>query len=80
MFFGDNNWRIHPDWVYCNYNFKGEHTKEFGTPEERMRHFISRMQQKGWTWGTAIVRPLPRCHNRENYDPDCDKSEYKGYK
>ena len=75
IFFDGDNWRIHPNWLYCQYNYGGEDAEEFGSPEENMRHFIARMQSKGWTWGTPSVRPLPRCKHKEKFDPNCIKCE-----
>merc|ERR1719507_2030341 len=33
------NWKLHPDWVYCEYNYGGRNGKVFDTPEQNMRHF-----------------------------------------
>lgn len=71
------DWRIHPDWVYCQYNYAGDEDKEFATPEEGMKHFVARMQNRKWTWGTPSVRPLPVCTEDSalGYNPNCIKCE-----
>ena len=71
--FADKNWRVHPDWVYCEYNYAGSPQREFATPEDNIRHFVSRSQTRGWNWGTPSVIPLPKCTNKEQYDPNCFK-------
>ncbi|XP_055904369.1 voltage-dependent calcium channel subunit alpha-2/delta-3 [Eupeodes corollae] len=47
-FFVGDNWKIHPDWVYCKYHYLEGH--EFKSPEEEFRHFLSKMVQKDWMW------------------------------
>ena len=39
------NWKLHPDWVYCEYNYGGRNGKVFDTPEQNMRHFIDRLDK-----------------------------------
>ncbi|XP_038109215.1 voltage-dependent calcium channel subunit alpha-2/delta-3 isoform X3 [Culex quinquefasciatus] len=68
--FQNNNWKVHPDWVYCEYNSlkdvesNGESTTEttyrdkdesFDTPEEQVLHFLARVGRPGWKW--MSVRP-----------------------
>lgn len=63
--FQNNNWKVHPDWVYCEYNSlkdvesNGESTTEttyrdkdesFDTPEEQVLHFLARVGRPGWKW------------------------------
>lgn len=62
--FGSDRWKLHPDWVYCEYNYAGSNGRpEFDTPENNMRHFLER------------VRPLPTCQgNGGGYSADCPKS------
>ena len=71
--FADKNWRVHPDWVYCEYNYAGSPNREFATPEDNTRHFVGRTQSRGWNWGTPSVIPLPKCTNKEQFDPNCFK-------
>jgi hypothetical protein len=75
--FKDDNWRLHPDWVYCQYNYAGDRVKEFDSPEATLRHFValSQSKQKEWNWGTPRVRPLPKCTNMKHFDPNCIKCE-----
>ncbi|KFB41437.1 voltage-gated calcium channel alpha2-delta subunit 1 [Anopheles sinensis] len=70
-----NNWKVHPDWVYCEYNSlkdadgNGEGTAEstyrdkdesFDTPEEQMLHFLARVGRPGWKWMSLRPRsPQP---------------------
>jgi len=39
-----------------------------------MEHFFKRMQEPSWTWGTPNVLPLPKCSNKEKFEPNCMKS------
>ncbi|XP_071745573.1 voltage-dependent calcium channel subunit alpha-2/delta-3 isoform X35 [Lepeophtheirus salmonis] len=72
--FADSNWRIHPDWLYCQYNYAGDERREFDGPEETLRHFLMRSQQRDWTWGTQKVQPLPKCQDKQKNDANCLKS------
>uniref|UniRef100_A0A1A9WBW9 VWFA domain-containing protein n=1 Tax=Glossina brevipalpis TaxID=37001 RepID=A0A1A9WBW9_9MUSC len=47
-FFVGENWKIHPDWVYCKYHYLEGH--EFKTPEAELKHFLGKMVQKDWKW------------------------------
>ncbi|XP_062707159.1 voltage-dependent calcium channel subunit alpha-2/delta-4 isoform X3 [Aedes albopictus] len=75
--FQGSNWKVHPDWVYCEYNSlkdvenNGESTTEstyrdkdesFDTPEEQVLHFLARVGRPGWKW--MSVRPRsPQPHH-----------------
>lgn len=64
--FKGSNWKVHPDWVYCEYNSLkdeesgGEGTgaettyrdkdESFDTPEEQVLHFLARVGRPGWKW------------------------------
>ena len=74
--FAGKAWRIHPDWVYCEYNYHGLKGHEFDTPEEGMKHFFTKMQSAGWNWGTTRVVPLPQCQNAKPFDPLCVKCKF----
>ena len=39
----DDKWRLHPDWVYCQYNYAGDRNVEFDTPEENFKHFVAKV-------------------------------------
>ncbi|XP_075149778.1 ca[2+] channel Muscle-specific alpha2/delta subunit [Haematobia irritans] len=47
-FFVGDNWKVHPDWVYCKYHYLEGH--EFKTPEDEVRHFLKKMVQPDWGW------------------------------
>ncbi|XP_037043821.1 voltage-dependent calcium channel subunit alpha-2/delta-4 isoform X2 [Bradysia coprophila] len=64
------NWRVHPDWVYCEYNNLHDFGKErdssaefpadqenttFDTPEKQILHFLARAGRPRWKW--MSVRP-----------------------
>ncbi|CAL4060429.1 unnamed protein product, partial [Meganyctiphanes norvegica] len=51
----DGNWRIHPDWVYCEYRYN----KKWQKREDRLMDFIKRAQQPGWKWRSTRTRPPP---------------------
>uniref|UniRef100_A0A1B0CZ82 Uncharacterized protein n=1 Tax=Phlebotomus papatasi TaxID=29031 RepID=A0A1B0CZ82_PHLPP len=47
-FFVGENWKVHPDWVYCKYHYLEGH--EFKTPEDELRHFLKKLYDPQWTW------------------------------
>lgn len=64
-YFKGHNWKVHPDFVYCEYNSLKDMDKElessgesyfrdredsFDTPEEQVMHFMSRAGRPGWKW------------------------------
>ena len=73
--FPDDRWKLHPDWVYCEYNYAGSDDKKFDTPEKNMRHFLERLQEErsSFNWGNSRVRPLPKCQGNGFYSADCPK-------
>ena len=40
-----DRWKLHPDWVYCEYNYGGQSGKMFDTPETNMVHFLNRLEE-----------------------------------
>ncbi|EEB14544.1 conserved hypothetical protein [Pediculus humanus corporis] len=46
--FHGNNWRIHPDWIYCKYC--NDTYIQFDSPEEELFHFLNRSIHPGWKW------------------------------
>ena len=75
--FVEKSWRLHPDWVYCEYNYAGTPGREFNTPEDNMKHFFVKMQQPDWNWGTPNVLPLPKCSDKQKFEPNCFKCKFK---
>lgn len=45
-FFIGDNWKVHPDWVYCKYHYLEGH--EFKTPEAELREFLEKMMKLDW--------------------------------
>jgi len=75
--FSSDRWKLHPDWVYCEYNYAGSNDRQFDTPENNMRHFLDRLSHEGvkFNWGSSRVRPLPTCAgNGGGFTADCPKS------
>ncbi|XP_043272509.1 voltage-dependent calcium channel subunit alpha-2/delta-3 isoform X2 [Venturia canescens] len=69
------NWKVHPDWVYCEYSSASE--KRFASPEERILHFLARSRMPGWKWMSLRPRS-PGSHDKQASKPDrdayyCDK-------
>ena len=65
--FPDERWKLHPDWVYCEYNYAGQQDdRRVDTPEKNMRHFLERLadERANFNWGTTRSVPhlsLSRC-------------------
>ncbi|KAL4120998.1 hypothetical protein QTP88_013588 [Uroleucon formosanum] len=66
-YFKDDEWRIHPDWLYCRYAYDDGDDTSFKTPEDELRHFLKRIAKTDNTWNKW---PPPRFYS-ESYD--CDK-------
>nr|XP_022915064.1 voltage-dependent calcium channel subunit alpha-2/delta-3 isoform X1 [Onthophagus taurus] len=80
-YFKGNNWKVHPDWVYCEYtNGPSGGDQGFSTAEERVLHFLSRSRRPGWKWMSLRPRsPSQRDHyhptNKQDKDAYyCDKT------
>ncbi|XP_059050982.1 voltage-dependent calcium channel subunit alpha-2/delta-4 isoform X3 [Achroia grisella] len=74
-YFKGDNWKIHPDWVYCEYASTSEQT--FNTPEEQLVHFLSRAGRPGWKWMSLRPRALMLHNAHKKQDRDsyyCDKT------
>ncbi|XP_018057604.1 PREDICTED: voltage-dependent calcium channel subunit alpha-2/delta-3 [Atta colombica] len=74
-YFKGSNWKVHPDWVYCEYNSASD--KFFSSPEERILHFLARTRRPGWKWMSLRPRS-PSSHHKQASKPDkdsyyCDK-------
>ncbi|XP_066588123.1 voltage-dependent calcium channel subunit alpha-2/delta-3 isoform X2 [Prorops nasuta] len=74
-YFKGKNWKVHPDWIYCEYNSASE--KFFATPEERILHFLMRTRRPGWKWMSLRPRSPSSHHSQASkMDKDayyCDK-------
>lgn len=66
--FKGNYWKVHPDWVYCEYNSASD--KWFSTPEERVLHFLARTHGPAWKW--MSLRPRSPSSNKQASKPDKD--------
>ncbi|XP_026319416.1 voltage-dependent calcium channel subunit alpha-2/delta-3 [Hyposmocoma kahamanoa] len=74
-FFKGENWKVHPDWVYCEYASTSEQT--FNSPEEQLLHFLSRAGRPGWKWMSLRPRALMlhNAHKKQERDSYyCDKT------
>merc|ERR1719228_2920037 len=73
--FPDDRWKLHPDWVYCEYNYAGTDDRKFDSPEKNMKHFLERLadEKANFNWGQSRVRPLPKCQGNGIYQADCPK-------
>lgn len=74
-YFKGSNWKVHPDWIYCEYNSASD--KFFSSPEERVLHFLARTRRPGWKWMSLRPRS-PSSHHKQASKPDkdsyyCDK-------
>ncbi|CAG9828462.1 unnamed protein product [Diabrotica balteata] len=79
-YFKGENWRVHPDWVYCEYTSGTSGEQWFKTAEERVLHFLLRSRRPGWKWMSLRPRsPLQREHHHASAKQDkdayyCDKT------
>lgn len=68
-YFKGSNWKVHPDWVYCEYNSASD--KYFSSPEERVLHFLARTRRPGWKWMSLRPRS-PSSHHKQASKADKD--------
>merc|ERR1711892_229676 len=75
--FPDDRWKLHPGWVYCEYNYAGTDDRKFDSPEKNMKHFLERLadEKANFNWGQSRVRPLPKCQGNGYYQADCPKCD-----
>ncbi|XP_049874664.1 voltage-dependent calcium channel subunit alpha-2/delta-3 isoform X1 [Pectinophora gossypiella] len=74
-YFKGDNWKVHPDWVYCEYASTSE--QSFNSPEEQLVHFLSRAGRPGWKWMSLRPRALMlhNAHKKQERDSYyCDKT------
>lgn len=76
-YFKGNNWRVHPDWVYCEYNSGSGGEQWFRTPEERVLHFLSRTKRPGWKW--MSLRPRSPLQRDSHLHQNINKQEKDSY-
>ncbi|XP_037825426.1 voltage-dependent calcium channel subunit alpha-2/delta-3 [Lucilia sericata] len=67
-FFVGENWKVHPDWVYCKYHYLEGH--EFKTPEAELKHFLGKMVQKDWKWSEQYEEDE---QDRDDDDLNCGR-------
>ena len=68
-YFKGTNWKVHPDWTYCEYYYEADHW--FATPEERFLYFLHQAHSPGWKWRS--MRPKsPTSHQKPTNKPDKD--------
>ncbi|XP_052896426.1 voltage-dependent calcium channel subunit alpha-2/delta-3 [Anopheles moucheti] len=66
-FFMGDNWKVHPDWVYCKYHYLEGH--EFKTPEDELRHFLNRLYEPTWKWSHQYEPEDPK----DSEGPNCGR-------
>ncbi|XP_022130225.2 voltage-dependent calcium channel subunit alpha-2/delta-3 isoform X1 [Pieris rapae] len=74
-YFKGDNWKVHPDWVYCEYASTSDQT--FNSPEEQLLHFLTRTGRPGWKWMSLRPRALTlhNAHKKQERDSYyCDKT------
>ncbi|XP_075216259.1 ca[2+] channel Muscle-specific alpha2/delta subunit isoform X2 [Lycorma delicatula] len=49
------NWRVHPNWVYCDYHRASAHSNE--SREERLLGFMKQMRGNNWKWHEQYPDP-----------------------
>ncbi|XP_072936977.1 voltage-dependent calcium channel subunit alpha-2/delta-3 [Epargyreus clarus] len=74
-YFKGDNWRVHPDWVYCEYASTSE--QSFTSAEEQLLHFLTRAGRPAWKWMSLRPRALTLHNAHKKQDRDsyyCDKN------
>jgi voltage-dependent calcium channel alpha-2/delta-4 len=64
-FFVGENWKIHPDWVYCKYHYFEDH--EYESPEAELRHFLKKIVEPNWKWSQQY-EPDPEIDREKETD------------
>ncbi|XP_034240269.1 voltage-dependent calcium channel subunit alpha-2/delta-4 [Thrips palmi] len=73
--FKGDNWRVHPDWVYCEYNYASDH--HFKSPEDQFLHFLNKVRKPGWKWMSQRHWTPQAVKDMKKLDRDsyyCDKT------
>lgn len=55
-YFVGENWRVHPEWVYCRYHYLEGH--EFKNSEEELLHFLKKLNEPNWKWSDQYEEDL----------------------
>ncbi|KRT83163.1 VWA domain-containing protein [Oryctes borbonicus] len=72
-FFRGNNWKIHPEWIYCKYHYLEGH--EFSEPEQELLHFLDRMYHKNFTWTMQYSSSIVEDENEDDASSDPESIE-----
>lgn len=72
-YFKGSNWIVHPDWVYCEYNYADD--VSFQSPEEQVLHFLARSRQPGWKWMSLRPR-APQEDSMHSYPKKLERQSY----
>ncbi|KAJ1526252.1 hypothetical protein ONE63_009407 [Megalurothrips usitatus] len=73
--FKGDNWRVHPDWVYCEYSYASDH--HFKSPEDQFLHFLNKAKRPGWKWMSQRHWTPQAVKDMKKMDRDsyyCDKT------
>ncbi|KAJ6647712.1 Voltage-dependent calcium channel subunit alpha-2/delta-3, partial [Pseudolycoriella hygida] len=69
-FFVGENFKVHPQWVYCKYHYLEGH--EFDTPEMELKHFLKKLSDPLWKWSEQYeIEPTYQVDGAPD-QPDCD--------
>ena len=72
-FFVGQNWKVHPEWVYCKYHYLEGH--EFETPEEELTHFLKKLNEPNWKW----AQQYPEETDDSKIDENCNNTFQRFY-
>jgi voltage-dependent calcium channel alpha-2/delta-4 len=72
-FFVGENWKVHPDWVYCRYHYLEGHETIMKTSEDELRHFLKKIVEKDFVFSEQYE---PEDEN-EDSNPSDAKDEKK---
>ncbi|CAH1121282.1 unnamed protein product [Ceutorhynchus assimilis] len=75
-YFKGNKWRVHPDWIYCEYTSGTTGEQWFKSAEERVLHFLSRSRRPGWKWMSLRPRSSPMQREHHHFSMKQDKDAY----
>lgn len=64
-YFVGENWKVHPEWVYCKYHYLEGH--EFISPEKELTHFLIKILKPSWKWWAQ--------YGEKPSDSDCESGK-----